>query len=407
LVKTLHSIEDLAKRISAADDRRVRLTRETGGPPAGSVDVEPRLDATAAVIRALAEPLDYPPLAAATVPGDHVAIALDEAMPCAMEILQGAVEAFRQAGVEADAITVVTVSDDACRLFREQYAGQMNAVPHFVVHDPEDESNLCPVGVTNRGEPLLVNRTIFDADIVLPIGVARVDDRGAYDTMFPRFSSLQTVERYQSPSQSGSAEHAAQKREADEAGWLIGAPLSVRVVPGANESVAQVVAGEAQAVALRSQELCRRRWLLHSPQQVGLVIATITGGAPSQTWYNVGRALAAAEQLLGDGGAIALCTNLEEPPGESLSRLAGSGDLAKTERKIGLDRGEHTWPAWHLVRALQRGPVYLLSQLAAETVEDMGLAPVADIGEIARLAGRHDSFALIEDSQHAVARLDE
>jgi hypothetical protein len=89
-----------------------------------------------------------------------------------------------------------------------------------------------------------------------------------------------------------------------------------------------------------------------------------------------------------------------------LGRLIGSTDLEKTERKISRDHGADSWPAWQLARALQRGPVYLLSQLPPETVEDMGLAPVTDIAELARLAGRHESFVVIEDSQHAVVTVD-
>jgi hypothetical protein len=50
--------------------------------------------------------------------------------------------------------------------------------------------------------------------------------------------------------------------------------------------------------------------------------------------------------------------------------------------------------------------VYFLSQLDEETVEDMGLAPVADIGEVVRLAGRHESCIVVEDSQHAVVTVD-
>jgi hypothetical protein len=132
------------------------------------------------------------------------------------------------------------------------------------------------------------------------------------------------------------------------------------------------------------------------------VIATITGGAAAQNWLNVGRALAAAEQLVADDGAIAICSNLEQPPGESLGRLVGSDDLEDTERRILRDHAADSWPAWQLARALQRGPVYFLSQLQSDTVEDMGMAPVESVEEIARLASRHENHIVLEDSQHAI-----
>jgi hypothetical protein len=46
--------------------------------------------------------------------------------------------------------------------------------------------------------------------------------------------------------------------------------------------------------------------------------------------------------------------------------------------------------------------VYLLSRLDDETVEDLGFAPVDSVDELARLAGHHESFVVIDDSQRAV-----
>lgn len=415
MVKSLHPINEIASSISLADDRRVRLAHEAGADStldtaAGdttNVSDEAPLDPVAAVIRALQAPVDFPPLSAGTVPGDRVAIAVDENVPCVGRIVRGAVEALERAGIDAEAISIVTTDREISQLCRDELSGHMAPMPQFVVHDPDDADNLCLVGVTKRREPLVVNRMIFDADIVLPIGCARVNGKGAYESLFPRFSNAESIARSRTPAAIASAESVAQRtREADEAGWLIGVLMVVEVIPGAGETVAAVVAGEPQAVARRGEELSRRNWLLHSPQQVGLVIATITGGAPSQNWTNVGRALETADTLLSDGGAVAVCTNLDKPPGESLGRLIGSSDLAKTERKLLNDRRADSWPAWQLARALERGPVYFLSQLPAETVEDMGLAPVADVNELARLAGRHEDFVLIEDSQHAVVTVD-
>ena len=189
---------------------------------------------------------------------------------------------------------------------------------------------------------------------------------------------------------------------ADEAGWMIGVPMTVQVVPGPDETVAHMLAGEPQVVARRADELCQKQWLYESPQRVSLLVATITGGPSAQTWNNVARALETAERVVEEGGAVAICTNLEEPPGRSLGRLVGAPDLDVAARKISHDHDADSWPAWCLARALQRGPVFFLSQLPAETIEDMGLAPVESIDDLVRLAGRHDSFLVVEDAQHSV-----
>jgi nickel-dependent lactate racemase len=356
------------------------------------------------VMDALNEPLGYPPLQASIVPGDRVTIAAAENVPCIGGVVRGAVEAFLRAGVEAEDVSIVTADATTTQLCRDALADFI-AGTQVLTHDPDDLDNLCLVGQTRRHEPLLINRTIFDADVVLPIGCARLGDSSV---LFPRFSSTPAIERHRSPmSLSSQASAKGQTREIEEAGWLVGVPMVVQVVPGADEAVAHVIAGDARLVAERCDELCRQLWSFHSPRQVSLVIATISGGAEAQNWQNVGRALAAADLLLGDGGAVAVCSNLNSPPGESLGRLIGSDDLEKAERKIYRDHAPDSLPAWLLARALQRGPVYFLSQLDDETVEDLGIAPIASTAEVARLAGRHESCAVVEHSQHAVVTVDD
>jgi nickel-dependent lactate racemase len=183
--------------------------------------------------------------------------------------------------------------------------------------------------------------------------------------------------------------------------------MVVEVVPGSGESVAHVLAGEPTAVGGESQKLASERWSFESPQQVSLMIATIGGGPEAQNWTSVGRALAMAEHLVADGGAVAICSNLSDSPGRSLGRLIGNPDLDRVIRKLSNEHDVDSWPAWQLARALQRGTVYFLSQLDDESAEDLGLAPVASIDEIVRLAEHNESFIVVEDSQNAVVTLSE
>jgi nickel-dependent lactate racemase len=401
LVKSLHPISDISASVTLDCDGCVRLERGSVTESRGeSTSVDPAV----AVMNALAQPLEYPPLSAGIVPGDRVAVALDEDVPCGPEIVRGIVQSLRRAGVDNDGISIVTRDAETGRLCRADLATHGEDGIAFVEHDPDDERELCLVGMTKKHGPLVINRTIFDADVVLPVGVARSGDSGVYDSLFPRFSNTATIERFRTPaSLSSDASYADRVRETDEAGWLIGAPLVIEVVPGANDTVAHVVAGEPHAVSQRVGLLLEDEWRRQSPSRASLVIATVSGGATTHSWENIGRALAAAERLVADEGAVAICSNLDQPPGESLGRLIGADDLADTERQLLRDRAADSWPAWQLARALQRGPVYFMSQLDSETVEDMGMAPVAGVEELVRLARRHESYIVLDDAQHVVA----
>ena len=211
-------------------------------------------------VQALAEPLDFPSLSLSTVPGDRVAIAVDAAVPCAAQVVRGVVDALHGAGVDDDAISIVTTTGEFGQQCRAALDNGAAAAIHSVTHDPDDEANLCLVAVRKRREPLRVNRTIFDADVVLPIGCARLEGRGAYDSLFPAFADAEAVDRYRTPAgHDSAAAHDDMVRETNEAGWLIGAPLVDHRRPGAGESVAQVVAGDPQRGYIDDRtELCLR-----------------------------------------------------------------------------------------------------------------------------------------------------
>lgn len=416
MVKALHPLGLLSSRIEIAPESLVRVERE---PEQGersaaatrgeeSAGLFAAADVAAASRDALRAPLDFPPLARATVPGDRLAIAVDEAVPLAASVVRGAVDAAAEAGISTDAVTIVTSDAELAETLRAALCPASNDAVQVVIHDPDDPNDLCPVGQMQQGDWLLINRALFDADIVLPIGCARLPGvncgGSVFDSLFPRFSDAATIARRRTPSQRESAERlVAARRQADEAGWLLGVPLAMQVVPGRDGSIADVTVGEPRAVTAHCQELCRRLWSFRVDRRASLVIATITGGPLEQRWQNVARALAVAESIADDGGAVAICSNLDTPPSPSLTRLISNGDWPRAQRRAANDNSTDSLTAWLLARALERGPVYLLSQLEAETVEEIGLAPVADLEELKRLARRHASCILLEDAQHAVA----
>jgi hypothetical protein len=68
---------------------------------------EPIRDVRTATAAALAQPLGFPPLGRAIVPGDKVVLALDGDVPRAAEIVAAAVEALVDGGVNASNITIL------------------------------------------------------------------------------------------------------------------------------------------------------------------------------------------------------------------------------------------------------------------------------------------------------------
>jgi hypothetical protein len=156
-------------------------------------------------------------------------------------------------------------------------------------------------------------------------------------------------------------------------------------------------------VRRESQRLCEEAWSFAVPRAASLVVAAIEGDASQQTWEQFGRALAAATEAVAEGGAIAICCDLARQPGPALAALAESEDHDATLKQVRRQQLPDARIAARLQRANQRATVYLLSHLADELVEDLGMAPIADAAEVQRLASRHDTCLLLSNAQHAVA----
>src|SRR4051794_24015920 len=115
LVKPLHSLQEVASRLMRAEGDRVPLAPAVSEAVNGAYrDVDP----AAAMIEALAAPLEFPPLSAGIVPGDRVAIAMDSAVPSLAKVLRGAFDFLQRAGIEPADISVVTDDELTAELCR-------------------------------------------------------------------------------------------------------------------------------------------------------------------------------------------------------------------------------------------------------------------------------------------------
>ena len=351
---------------------------------------------------ALAEPLDFPPLASATVPGDHVVVAIDSTTPMMPQVLAGLVAALADAGIERNQATYVfSPTSEKLAASLQQLADELGI--DVRVHDPTDADGCSMVSVTRSGEALRMNREIGEADLVLPVTVAAASTpespQGKFAGLFPEFADSDTITRLQGKrlKHSASAQLACDK-EADEAGWLLGVYISIRVVPGPNDSVAAVVAGEPSAVASAASESHRSVWNQPISEAADLVIATLGNNAEEHTWQSLAQALALAESVVSTGGAIAICSQLVESPGPAVRALAGNRDYAQVERSLSRVKANDTQIALQICRSLERGAVYLGSQLAAGVVEDLGFTPIGTAGELERLTQSFAKIVVLEDA---------
>ncbi|HVX12304.1 MAG TPA: lactate racemase domain-containing protein [Pirellulales bacterium] len=368
-------------------------------------------DVSAAVGTALGAPLNYPALARATVPGDHILLALEAGVPQASALVAAMVGYLVEHGATADHIGVLTTpesvaagEEDPREMLPEKWRGEVS----LEVHAPEISASLSLLGSSHEGKPIYLNRTLLDADLVVPIGCLRggatIGYYGRYGGLFPAFADAKTRQRFGKPAgpKTGRQRAVKEREEIDEVGWLLGTQFTVQVLPGPSARVLRVLAGELPEVYRQGEAEYVAVWTCSVPRRASLVVASVSGGASQQTWENLARALSAASRVTADGGAIALCTQLSAEPGGAVNGLSQSDDLSLALKRIARDGQPDAAIAVQLARSMEQGKVYLLSRLDESLVEDLGLAPVGDAGELGRLARSHDSCIVLANAQYVL-----
>jgi nickel-dependent lactate racemase len=394
----LHYGNNSSVRLEFADGAALEL-----GVPLG----QPLADLGGATAAALREPIDYPTLAQCTTPGDRVVVALDRGLPQAAEVTAAVVNTLVNAGVDADGITVLesqadgrTGAGDPRRLLSA--AVQQRVA--LVVHDPDDRRELAYLAANEAGEPILINRALHEADVVLPVGCLRGEQAAGYfdihGVIYPTFSDTKTLQRFRATATLNG--QGVRRRElvadVDHVAWLLGITLTVQLVPAAGEGVLQVLAGLSDSVRRLGRDQYHAAWDWPVQRQADLVLAAIEGGPRQQTWENLGRALHAAESFVSEGGAIALCCELSAPPGPAMQYLAGEASREAALRHVAKKRPVDALPAAQLAHALDRSKVYLLSRLDASLVEDLEMIPIGGADELTRLAKKHQTCVLLSNA---------
>ncbi len=375
----------------------------------GAARGEPLADPEQAAMAALANPIDYPPLAQSVMPADRVVLALDHTVPRLAQITASVVHSLIDAGVDPDGIAVLQSPADGSasngnplRLL----AASLRDRVALLTHDPTDRRRLAYLAANAAGEAILVHRSLHEADVVLSIGCLRADDAAGYfgihGAVYPAFSDAKTIERFRTPESLDERRnrHRDLTAEAEHAAWLLGVNFTVQIVPGDGDQWLHVLAGQSEAVQRRGRDLYRSAWSWPAADRASLVVAGIQGDAAQQTWANLGRTLHAAAQFAEEDGAIVVCSDLAERPGPAIRFMANADSPEAVLRHVDRHHSVDALPAAQLAHVLRSHRVYLLSRLDPSVVEDLDVIPVAKPEELNRLAQQHASCTVLSNAPY-------
>ncbi len=358
--------------------------------------IAPRADAVSLAElcrQSLAEPLGYPEITRCTVPGDRVIIAVDPETPFVVDLICAVCEQLQtipDGGVQLTLLLPDDPDQQGWQWLRDQLPVHVLEQLTVHVHNPSDRPSISYLASSANGERIYLNQLLTDADLIVSIGFIAFDSllgfRGTTSSLFPTFSDLETKQGHHSqghPELSPNQQRVFREL-VDEVGWLLGTQFTIQVVPGTATLPAAILSGIPDVVMERGRELVNEIWRVSLEEPVDAVVMTVPGGT-TFGWKQLGLALEQVSSLVPQGGRIIAIADLPEPQGPAATLLRRSQEPEELLKPLRREPTVDSVEIAQLIQAQRRARVYLLSRLAPEIVEELGMIPVADSEELRRL----------------------
>lgn len=338
---------------------------------------------------ALDQPTGFPPVRAAITRDDKIAIALEGGVMRGELVTAAVIRYLRSLGVPPYDITVIVASQAEAAVVRAAHQDEpaVRGVAIEVHHDSVAGENAYLMA-TADGQAVYVNRRLYDADVVLPIGSPQLPDVDcpAIGAGIPEFCDRSTQQHV------GNMRPDSRRRTrlVEQINDWLGVFLSVQVIAAPGGRIADVIVGRREEAMSQARRASQRIWQVGPTASADLVIATIEGGRLEQTWGNLDRALVGAAHLTIEGGQIAVLTDVNVPRERS---------RRKTKRRRPSGRGPRAADlAGRVGNVLEDHRVFLSSQLDEATVESAGFGFLSTREELQRLAGRCRRVIVLRDA---------
>lgn len=378
---------------------------------------EPVADVAAALRHALEEPLEFPPLSRAVVPGDHVVLALDRHTPEAAILVAGVYAVLVAQGVEPADILILqptALAGPSVTDPRTLLPDEVRNVVQWRVHDATDSKQQAYLATTAGGERIYLDRDVVHADLVISIGQIGFDPvlgyRGTNTVLYPGLSSTAAVQKARG---FGHRELTPEddrplRQLVDEIGWLLGIQFSVQVLPARGNGVSAVLAGLEQSVWKRGCELLAEQREVQLARRAETVVMSVDADAAGHGWEQIGAALGTARSLVSRGGKVVILSELNGACSDLSDGMQMVRDVRNPREALKPLRDlvpPDFLPATQLAQLADWAKIYLLSRLESGLVEDLFMVPLDNEREVAKLLEGTSDCAVIEGAQHTHGRL--
>ena len=272
----------------------------------------------------------------------------------------------------------------------------------FDVRIHDCDGDLVDVGVTSRGTPVLLNRSVAEADCVIAIGHIGAHYYAGYSGgrkgILPGVAGRATVEANHAQLTDPRC-HACSycgnpiSDEMVEAAAKIPFALTIDVVLVANGGVAKAFLGEPEAAHAAGRAFWDANFQVPFDAPYNLVIASAGGHPKDINLYQAHKALYNAMRTVRDGGILYLAAACPDGIGQSVfedwvNRCPNPQDVSRLYEQEGFVLGGHK--ALYLAQDAQRATINLHSELDDDTVRRYYMQPAHSLDPV--LAAARDRF---------------
>lgn len=292
----------------------------------------PANDPIAEVIRALDEPIGCGKLGGLVLPGLKVAIVIDDiSRPTPVPtIFPLVLKELLTAGVSRGSITIVPALGvhrgmDESEILKRCGLGSLDGI-QWENHDIDTPEKLSVLGTTSRGTPVLFNKTVATADLIISIGCIEphiiASFGGGYKNLLPGVAGRVSIARNHALNCSPATfnmvgqpiESNPMRMDLEEAGRMLKPPVFiVNAILDNRQRLVQIVAGDPILAHRAGVRACSNLYGVKIPGQADVVI---TDSHPMNSDLRQGvKALANTIRALKPGGVLITLVQAEEGVG--------------------------------------------------------------------------------------------
>ena len=396
------------------------------GTVAVSRSVPPIEDVPAAIERALADPINSPPLRELAKPGDTACIVFTDITRASPDhlLVPAILAELEAAGVRDEDITLLcgigmhrpsTPEEKVIKLGQE-------LVDRYRVIDnePQNPAALVDLGTTDSGIPLSVNRVAYDADLLVATGIVEPHQyagySGARKTLAVGAAGEAMIAYTHGPqmidhpgTRLGKIEGNPFHKAITEAARRANLRFILNVVQDDHKRPAAILAGEPEATFVELVNAAKELYEVPIPRQFDVAVAGV-GYPKDENLYQASRAASylffAPTSVVKDGGVLIVPAPTREGAGDGvgeqryLEKMQNASDmpsLLADLRRTGYPPGAQR--AFVMAKVLEKSSVIVVGSETPDIVRQTHMIPAADMDEALAIAaekiGRTDLDILI------------